>query len=90
MLRFILIAIAIFLLFTFFLKKSRKNVNTPAKTSKQAACQILGVGENATADEINTAYKHLMQQYHPDKGGTEGIAMQINQARETLLDSLKN
>jgi len=90
MARFILIAVAIFLLFTFFRKNQRKNLNSPEKTSKKAACQVLGVEENATADEINAAYKHLMQQYHPDKGGTEGIAMQINQARETLLDCLKN
>lgn len=35
---------------------------------RERACQILGVAINATDDEIKTAYKTLVKQYHPDTG----------------------
>ena len=30
-------------------------------------CAGAGVSKNATEDEINTAYRKLIKQYHPDK-----------------------
>jgi DnaJ-class molecular chaperone len=54
---------------------------------------ILGVGENATKDEIKKAYRGLQMKYHPDKnpGNKEAIAMtqKINEAYETLGDEQK-
>ena len=29
--------------------------------------KILGVGRDSTEDEINTAYRKLVKQYHPDR-----------------------
>ena len=53
----------------------------------------LGVGENATKDEIKKAYRGLQMKYHPDKnpGNQEAIAMtqKINEAYETLSDEQK-
>ncbi|MGH6964536.1 MAG: J domain-containing protein [Phenylobacterium sp.] len=49
------------------------------------ARSILGVAEDATAEEIQAAYTRLMRLAHPDKGGTSGLAAQLNAARDRLL-----
>jgi curved DNA-binding protein CbpA len=49
------------------------------------ACAILGVEPDATPAEIQAAYTRLMRLAHPDKGGTSGLAAQLNAARDRLL-----
>jgi hypothetical protein len=51
------------------------------------ARRILGVEEGATKADIQAAYTRLMRLAHPDKGGTAGLAAQLNAAREKLLSS---
>lgn len=46
---------------------------------------ILGVGPGASRVEIQAAYTRLMRMAHPDKGGTSGLAAQLNAARDRLL-----
>lgn len=46
---------------------------------------ILGVGAQATEAEIKAAYARLMRVAHPDAGGTDGLAAQLNAARDRLL-----
>jgi len=29
--------------------------------------EILGIKENSTSDEVNSAYEKLLQEYHPEK-----------------------
>jgi hypothetical protein len=55
------------------------------KMSLSDARAILGVGPDASASEIQTAYARLMRLAHPDKGGTDGLARQLNAARDRLL-----
>ena len=55
------------------------------KVGEAEARAILGVGPDATAAEIRTAYTRLMRVAHPDKGGTTGLAAQLNAARDRLL-----
>jgi hypothetical protein len=55
------------------------------KMSLADARAILGVGADASAAEIQTAYARLMRLAHPDKGGTDGLARQLNAARDRLL-----
>lgn len=52
--------------------------------SADEARSILGVGPDATREEIQAAYTRLMRLAHPDKGGTSGLAAQLNAARERL------
>jgi hypothetical protein len=53
--------------------------------SMAEARSVLGVGPNATSAEIEVAYRRLIRMAHPDKGGTSGLAAQLNAARERLL-----
>jgi curved DNA-binding protein CbpA len=54
--------------------------------SLKEARSILGVSADADPDEIEAAYRRLMRMAHPDKGGTTGLAAQLNAARERLLE----
>ncbi|MDB5464608.1 MAG: molecular chaperone DnaJ, partial [Phenylobacterium sp.] len=51
----------------------------------EEARSMLGVGGDATPEEIQAAYTRLMRLAHPDKGGTTGLATQLNAARDRLL-----
>ena len=56
-----------------------------AVMSLAEARRILGVEEGATREDIQAAYTRLMRAVHPDKGGTAGLAAQLNAARDRLL-----
>jgi hypothetical protein len=56
-----------------------------SRMSPKEARAILGVEAIATADEVRAAHKRLMRMAHPDKGGTSGLAAQLNAARDRLL-----
>jgi hypothetical protein len=56
-----------------------------SKMTEEEARSMLGVGPDATADEIQAAYTRLMRLVHPDKGGATGLATQLNAARDRLL-----
>jgi predicted nucleic acid-binding protein len=47
--------------------------------------RILGLSPEASAVEINAAWKRLMRRMHPDTGGTDGMAMLLNEARHVLM-----
>ena len=51
----------------------------------EQARALLGVGADATPAEVNAAWRRLMGRAHPDQGGTEGLAAQLNAARDALL-----
>ncbi|MGA0606886.1 J domain-containing protein [Phenylobacterium sp. VNQ135] len=55
------------------------------RMSVAEARRILGVEEGASREEIQAAYTRLMRLAHPDKGGTAGLAAQLNAARDRLL-----
>lgn len=56
-----------------------------AQMSEGEARSILGVGPEASPAEILAAHRRLMSMAHPDKGGTSGLAAQLNAARDRLL-----
>lgn len=49
----------------------------------------LGVGRDASPDEIKQAYRKLASVHHPDKGGDTAKFQEIQQAYETLSDPNK-
>jgi molecular chaperone DnaJ len=58
--------------------------------TKRDYYEILGVGKDASADEIKKAFRRLAVQHHPDKeGGNEEKFKEINEAYEVLKDPSK-
>jgi molecular chaperone DnaJ len=57
--------------------------------TKRDYYEILGVGKNASADEIKKAFRKAAIEHHPDKGGDEAKFKEINEAYEVLKDSSK-
>ena len=53
--------------------------------SVDEALQILGLPKNPTKKDIVRAHKSLMQKLHPDRGGNDYLAAQINNAKERLI-----
>jgi hypothetical protein len=51
----------------------------------EEAYAILGLAPGADADAIKAAHRRLMQQMHPDHGGSGYLATKINRARDLLL-----
>ena len=53
--------------------------------SRAEAYEILGLSPDASQDQIQAAYRRLMQRLHPDHGGSAYLAARLNQARQVLL-----
>ncbi len=55
--------------------------------SREEALSLLGLEDDPDPDRerIVQAHRRLMQRLHPDKGGTDGLARRINEARDVLL-----
>jgi hypothetical protein len=51
----------------------------------EEAYAVLGLAPGADAAAIRAAHHRLMMQLHPDHGGTDYLATQINRARDVLL-----
>ncbi|MGB0695606.1 MAG: hypothetical protein ACPGOY_08145 [Rhodospirillaceae bacterium] len=68
----------------------RRSRNTQPMTAEQAR-SILGLSEQdaQNPDAIKAAHRQLMGMMHPDRGGSDFLAAQINQARGLLLDLLQ-
>lgn len=58
--------------------------------SKRDYYEVLGVGKNASDDEIKKAFRKAAVKHHPDKeGGDEAKFKEINEAYEVLKDKQK-
>ena len=67
--------------------RKRGTVERPAAEgamSPRQARSILGVADDAGPEAVEAAFRRLMQRTHPDKGGTTGLAAQLNAARAAL------
>lgn len=57
--------------------------------STEHALKVFGLLSVTTKEEITQRHRELIQKNHPDRGGSDFLAAQINEAKDVLLSSLK-
>ncbi|NMQ18593.1 molecular chaperone DnaJ [Candidatus Competibacter phosphatis] len=66
-------------------RKDRTQATENNRMDRAEAYRVLGLQPSAGRDEIQAAYRRLIQRVHPDQGGSSDLAARINQARDVLL-----
>ena len=66
-------------------RKDRAQATANDHMDRAEAYRVLGLQPSAGRDEIQAAYRRLIQRVHPDQGGSSDLAARINQARDVLL-----
>lgn len=72
----------------------QKQQHTQANTSSMnddvaKALQVFGLDSVNSEEEVIQRHRELMQKNHPDRGGSDYLASQINEAKEVLIKHLK-
>jgi molecular chaperone DnaJ len=57
--------------------------------TKRDYYEVLGVGKDASADEVKKAYRRMAIENHPDRGGSEEKFKEVNEAYEVIKDTEK-
>jgi hypothetical protein len=88
---FVLVAIAVVIVLRAFRPAQPQSTRAserapPLRMTRAEALEVLGLGEGASREEIQSSYKHLIRKVHPDAPGGSGyLASKLNQAKQTLL-----
>lgn len=56
-----------------------------ANMGKDEAMEILGLKDGYNKEDVIQAHRRMMQKNHPDRGGSDHLAAQINTAKDALL-----
>ncbi|MGH1485465.1 MAG: hypothetical protein ACRBCI_04540 [Cellvibrionaceae bacterium] len=76
-------------------KKQSHNAKQPTEANFSnmtiaQAKEIFGFDEINSIEQITKRHKELMQKNHPDRGGSDYLAAQINQAKDKLIEHIKH
>ena len=67
----------------------RRRIGRAARMPASEARALLGVGDEATLQEIREAHRRLIARVHPDTGGSAELATRVNAARDALINEYK-
>jgi len=74
-------------------KKNEGHTSSPHSASnsmdREKALQVFGFDALPTEEKIVLRHRELIQKNHPDRGGSDFLAAQINQAKDVLLAESK-
>lgn len=56
----------------------------------EEAYAYLGLKAGVSREEIQSAHRNLMKKFHPDQGGTDYMATKLNEAKDVLLQHVRN
>ena len=80
------------LLVPYLLQKHGNTKSGPPASSgpmtREEALKVLGLKPGYTREQVIAAHRKLMQKVHPDRGGNDYLAAQLNEAKALLLDAL--
>jgi hypothetical protein len=84
------IVIAVVGILLAYATRSRRGPKLAAKPAPRAmsegeARSLLGLDGAASVEDVRAAHTRLMKVAHPDRGGTTGLAAQLNAARDRLV-----
>ena len=66
-------------------QQDSQSANGKHSMSPEEAREVLGLKPECTKDDIILAHRRMMQKVHPDRGGSDYLASQINTAKDVLL-----
>ena len=71
-------------------KTGQRQAQTPPPRGRQSmsteeAMEILALKPGYKEEDVIQAHRRMMQKVHPDRGGSDYLAAQINLAKDTLL-----
>ncbi|MCR8921447.1 DnaJ domain-containing protein [Dasania sp. GY-MA-18] len=69
-------------------QQQQQKPQAQVNVSVDEAYQVLGLQPGADQEAVIAAHRKLIQKMHPDRGGNDYLAAQINQAKEVLLKHL--
>ncbi|MFT6254622.1 MAG: hypothetical protein ACJATV_000872 [Granulosicoccus sp.] len=78
-----------------FLKRNKNEGHTSSphaasnSMDREKALQVFGFDALPTAEKVVQRHRELIQKNHPDRGGSDFLAAQINQAKDVLLAESK-
>jgi hypothetical protein len=64
--------------------RARAGPSPRGKMTRQEALRVLGLEEGASDEAITNAYRSLIKKVHPDHGGSDVLARQVNEAKSVL------
>jgi DnaJ family protein C protein 19 len=66
--------------------KRKGEAKSPSSTmTEDEAYRVLGLTPGASEDEIKAAHRGLIEQIHPDHGGSDYLAAKVNLAKDFLV-----
>jgi hypothetical protein len=61
--------------------------NRPSRMTREEALRIFDLSEPVTHDQVQARYREMMRGVHPDRGGSNHLAAQVNEAYRLLSRS---